>query len=247
MPSPFRTKPVTARVWSVGRFLLLIGALGFTFGAFFLAGMRVATRARDVEVPDLAGRSVPQATELLADRGLVLRVDEARRPDKKVPVDHVLTQDPEPGSVIRQQRAVRVRLSDGQRAPVVPSVLDLPERTAEITLQGEQIAISSRAEIRSPDHRPGVVVAQSPRAGLRAAEVSLLVNRGESAVTYVMPDLIGTLGIRAADVLRSQGFRVATTAEVPYPGVPPGIIVRQTPQAGFQLTSGETISLEVSR
>lgn len=239
--------PVTARVWSVGRFLFLIGALGFTFGAFFLAGMRVATRTRDVEVPDLAGRSVSQATQLLADRGLVLRVDETRRPDKKVPLDHVVTQDPEPGSVIRQQRPVRVRLSDGQRAPVVPSVLDLPERTAEITLQGEQIAISRRVEIRSPDHRPGVVVAQAPRAGLRASEVSLLVNRGESAMSYVMPDLIGTLGIRAADVLRSQGFRVAVAAEVPYPGVPPGIIVRQTPQAGFQLASAETISLEVSR
>jgi beta-lactam-binding protein with PASTA domain len=36
-------------------------------------------------------------------------------------------------------------------------------------------------------------------------------------------------------------------AEVAYPGVPPGIIVRQTPAAGFQLASAETISIEVSK
>ena len=62
-----------------------------------------------------------------------------------------------------------------------------------------------------------------------------------------MPDLIGTLGIRSADVLRSLGFRVAVAAEVPYPGLPPGIVVRQTPQPGFQIAANETITLEVSR
>ena len=32
-----------------------------------------------------------------------------------------------------------------------------------------------------------------------------------------------------------------------YPGVAPGIVIRQSPQAGFQITPGEPISLEVSR
>jgi len=34
---------------------------------------------------------------------------------------------------------------------------------------------------------------------------------------------------------------------VSYPGLRAGIIVRQTPQAGFQIAKGELISLEVSR
>jgi beta-lactam-binding protein with PASTA domain len=33
----------------------------------------------------------------------------------------------------------------------------------------------------------------------------------------------------------------------PYPGVPPGVVIRQSPQAGFQVTLGDTVSLEVSR
>ena len=63
----------------------------------------------------------------------------------------------------------------------------------------------------------------------------------------MMPDLIGVNGERAADVLRSRGFRVAVVGDQPYPGVPAGVVLRQQPQAGFQISPGEPISLEVSR
>ena len=77
--------------------------------------------------------------------------------------------------------------------------------------------------------------------------MSLLVNRSERAAAFVMPDLIGLNGARAADVLRSGGFRVAVVGQNPYPGVPAGVVIRQSPQAGFQVAPGDTVSLEVSR
>ena len=55
------------------------------------------------------------------------------------------------------------------------------------------------------------------------------------------------LDARAADLLRTRGFRVAVVGDHPYPGVPAGIVLRQNPQAGFQIAPGEPISLEVSR
>ena len=64
------------------------------------------------------------------------------------------------------------------------------------------------------------MVAQDPPAKRRGAKVTLLVNRGDKSVSYVMPDLIGTVGIRTVDVLRAQGFRVAVSSEVSYPGHP---------------------------
>ena len=77
--------------------------------------------------------------------------------------------------------------------------------------------------------------------------MALLVNRGERGTSYVMPDLIGVNGDRAADLLRAKGFRVAVVGEHPYPGVPAGIVLRQRPDGGFQIAPGEPISLEVSR
>jgi beta-lactam-binding protein with PASTA domain len=90
-------------------------------------------------------------------------------------------------------------------------------------------------------------VAQDPAAKEPAARVALLVNRGERATSFVMPDLIGVNGDRAADVLREQGFRVAVVGTMLYPGVAAGIVLRQNPQAGFQVAPGEPISIEVSR
>lgn len=239
--------PVRKRVWNVGRFLIIFAALTATFGIFFLAGLRVTTRAREVQVPDLVGKSAAQARDLVSAVGLNLRFEEPRRPDKTIPADHVLTQEPAPGTTIRRQRSVRVRISDGQRAPVVPSVTRLPEHTAQVTLQAQQISIGYQAEVRSADHVPGAVVAQDPASGERAPAVNLLVNRAEAGTMYVVPDLIGTLGTRAVDVLRSQGFRVAISTEVPYPGLPAGIVVRQTPQAGYRIQQSDPITIEVSR
>ena len=53
--------------------------------------MRVAIRAREVVVPPLGGQTVNEATAVLAEAGLTLKVEEARRPDPKVPAGQILT------------------------------------------------------------------------------------------------------------------------------------------------------------
>ena len=75
----------------------------------------------------------------------------------------------------------------------------------------------------------------------------LLVNRGEDRASYVMPDLIGVNGDRAADLLRAEGFRVSIVAQQSAPGIPAGVVVRQQPAGGYQVHPGDAISIEVSR
>lgn len=240
------SRPLRTRVWGIGRLLILVVALAATFGTFFLTGMRVANRARDVTVPDLHGMPLDAATEVSNRAGLVLRVA-ARRPDREVPRDHVLSQDPEAGTTFRRQRAIRVRVSDGQQDPVVPTVVGQNERTAEMMLAQEQIGVGARSEIKTSAYATGAVVAQDPPASAQAAAVALLVNQGESGAGYVMPDVIGAMGGRVVEILRRRGFRVTVGAETPYPGLPPGIVIGQTPQAGFQIGQGDSIVLEISR
>src|SRR5215475_12263376 len=73
------------RVWGAGRLLLVAAALVLTYGAFFLAAMRVTTRARDVKVPDVRGKLVTEANATLSGAGLALRIDPVRRADPSVP------------------------------------------------------------------------------------------------------------------------------------------------------------------
>src|SRR5438067_764056 len=236
-----------ARVWTAGKLLLLAAALGATYLIFAAGAMRVALRTREVQVPDLTGRTTNEATAAAGNLGLALKVDESRRPDPKVPAGRVVSQEPAPGTVSRTQRTLRIWLSAGSRAATVPRLIGETERSAQLRIQQDGLLLTATSEIRSQDMPADVVVAQNPPERSAVGQVALLVNRGERGSSYVMPDLIGVNGDRAADVLRNHGFRVAVVGSSPYPGVAAGIVIRQSPQAGVQIGPGEPISIEVSR
>jgi eukaryotic-like serine/threonine-protein kinase len=239
--------PLGTRVWTASKLLVLAGALVATYVLFAAASMRIALKAREVQVPNFSNLSVSDATGLATRLGLNLKVDDMRRLDAKIAAGRVLAQDPAAGSLARSQRSVRVWLSEGIHAATVPALVGETERSAQSRVSQDGLALDTLAEIRSADYPPDMVVAQMPPAKTASARVSLLVNRGERGASYVMPDLIGVNGDRAAEVLRGRGFRVAVVASNPYPGVAAGIVLRQNPQGGFRIAPGEPISLEVSR
>jgi serine/threonine-protein kinase len=142
---------------------------------------------------------------------------------------------------------MRVWLSAGQRSTTVPQLVGETERAAQLRLAQDGLTLAAVSEIRSQDLPSDVVVAQTPAAKAASGQVALLVNRSDRGETYVMPDLIGVNGDHAAEILRDRGFRVAIVGSSPYPGVAAGVVIRQSPQAGFQIGPGEPISIEVSR
>ena len=164
-----------------------------------------------------------------------------------MPAGHIMLQEPAAGVRTRRERSIKVWVSAGPRSTTIPALEGESERTAQLRLQEDGLGLSHVAEIRSADYPPGTIVGQYPPPKSNAAEVALLLNRGERGTRYVMPDLIGVNGERAADLLRARGFRATVVGDHPYPGVPAGIVLRQNPQAGFQIAPGEPISLEVSQ
>jgi serine/threonine-protein kinase len=230
-----------------GKVVLLVSSLMATFFIFAAIAMRVAVRALEVKVPELVGQPVEQARVQATALGLVVRVDEARRPDAKVPAGHVLGQDPSAGSMARRQRSLRLWVSSGPRVVVAPNLIGESERAAQIRLTQEGVMQTLVSEIRDRDYPPDVVIAQDPPPQTSTSEVRLLINRGEDRATYVMPDLIGVSGARAADLLRAKGFRVSIVSQQAAPGLPPGVVIRQTPAGGYQVHPGDAISLEVSQ
>jgi len=239
--------PLRNRVFGAGKLLVLAGALLVTYIVFAIGSMRFALRSREVQVPDLTNRTSGEATAIVNDLGLNLMVDDVKRVDLKIPAGRVLAQEPAVGSTARRQRTVRVWLSAGPRAATVPGVTGENERLADARLSQSGIAVRAVSEIQSSAYGADVVVAQQPPPKTAAMSVALLVNRVNRGVAYVMPDFIGVNGERAAEVLRQRGFRASVVSSAPYPGVSAGIVLRQNPQAGFQIRPGEPISLEVSK
>jgi len=236
-----------SRARRFGGKLLLVGALAATYMLFTWAAMRVALRARETAVPTFTGLEVSAAVKAGDDVGLDVKVDEARRFDAKVPEGSVAAQEPPAGTAVRRGRTVKVWVSAGSRELLVPRLIGEPQRQAIARLQQDGLEVLGVAEIRSSALAADVVVAQDPPPESRGGKVALLVNRGERAGGYVMPDVIGVPSESALTLLRSAGLRVTIGAYQPYPGVPVGTVLRQHPAAGFQVTAEEPISLEISR
>jgi len=172
---------ISTRVWSAGKIVVLVGALIATYAIFTAASVRLALRAREVTVPDLANRTTGEASSATLALGLALKVDELRRPDPKIAAGRVVMQDPAAGSVARAKRTIKVWLSAGQRATLVPSLTGETERTAQLRLTQSGLALTAVAEIRSDAYPADVVVAQQPPARGAGSSVTLLVNRGAAA------------------------------------------------------------------
>ena len=89
------------RVWSAGKLVLLGGGLVATYVLFAAASMRVALRAREVQVPDFTNRTANEATVLATNLGLAMKVDDTRRPDPKIGAGRVVAQEPSAGATAR--------------------------------------------------------------------------------------------------------------------------------------------------
>lgn len=227
---------------------LLLVALAAFAGLSAVATMRVLLTSQEVSVPSLIERRVPEAGALAARRGLLLRV-EGKRHDPKVPVDRVVAQEPPAGSTLKARRSIRVWLSLGPQRLNVPAVEGESLRTARLSLEQAGLNVARVVEVDAPQEE-GTVLVQRPPAGetdVLVEGVSLLSSRGRAGRDYLMPDLIGR---RAEDVLaalQQAGLKVTDVRYRSYPGVAPGIVLRQIPAAGHRVSPRSTVSLDISR
>ena len=239
--------PLKKWALGVGKIVVLLGALGATFGLFALLTLQMALKTREVDVPNLRGLTPEEAQVVLNDAGLNLRTEQSRRVHETISMGRIAEQDPMPGIATRSQRSVTTWLSSGSTPDSLPGLIGASEQAARRSLQDNAFSLAGLAEIRSNLYPVDAVVAQEGLSGSTGQRVSLLVNRGERGRTFVMPDLIGIASEAASSVLRSRGFRITVVDDHPYPGVPTGTVLRQFPEAGFQIAPGESISLEVSQ
>jgi serine/threonine-protein kinase len=119
-------------MWGLGKLLALVCALTGTFLLFALIGMRVALRAREVQVPTVVGLTTDAASQALLAHGLSLRIDPNQRADDRVPAGRIVQQEPAGGSQARQQRTIRAWVSSGPRTITVPALVGHTERTARM-------------------------------------------------------------------------------------------------------------------
>ncbi len=186
----------------------------FLFSAF--AAMRLAIHGREVEVPNLAGLTLQEASARTSHLGLSLRL-ENKFYSTDVPSGHILGQFPAPGATVRSEWPIRVTESIGAQEVSIPDVTGQPERPASLALRRASLELGTLASIAAPGD-PGVVLAQTPppnASGVDRPRVSLLLSEPVSASpeAFVMPQLTGLSLSTAIARASAAGLRIAAAEE----------------------------------
>jgi serine/threonine-protein kinase len=210
--------------------------------------MRAILSSQEVVVPSLLEKRIPEAGAVAARHGLLLRV-EGKKHDTRVPADRIVAQEPGAGSTLKSHRSIRVWTSLGPRRLTLPGVEGTSLRTARLDLDQVQVPIRRVVEVNDAAEEGTVLVQQPPAGDTDSLEdgVSLLVSRGRGGTDYMMPDLIGKRADLVLDDLRRAGLKVAEIRYRAYPGVAPGVVLRQVPAAGHRVSPRSAVSVDISK
>src|ERR1700741_4302958 len=173
------------------RMVLLVFVLASAAFLSAITAMRIAIHGREVTMPNLVGKSVSEASQMLQSRGLVLRVADRLYSDQ--PINVVVRQTPTAGLLMKVSQQAHVVLSLGQRQLQIPLLEGNSLRASRIELLRAGLQVGEVSAITMTDKPADEVIIQTPRPGAGAAtpRVDVLVSQGPRESAYVMPHLVG--------------------------------------------------------
>jgi eukaryotic-like serine/threonine-protein kinase len=196
-------------------------------------------------VPDVTGRTVDEASQLLIEAGFV----PSQRAEENADVEQnlVIRTDPAAGADAAVNSTVTIFYSSGPNTIAIPDVRGQSENDARNTLSGAGFTGTIQAQQEaSNDVQQGQVIRTDPPAGQQAAAnatITLFVSSGRGQVG--VPDVVGRTEDNARALL--QGFDVQTTDEDTTDPNQDGRVLSQNPPANSQVDEGSTITLVIGR
>src|ERR1700682_776891 len=229
----------------LGRITLLVFILASAAFLSAITAMRIAIHGREVTMPNLVGKNVSEASQMLQSRGLVLRVADRIYSDQ--PINVVVRQTPTSGLLMKVSQQAHVVLSLGQRQLQIPLLEGNSLRASRIELLRAGLQVGEVSAVTMPEKPVDEVVIQTPRPGAGSAtpRVDVLVSQGPRESAYVMPHFVGMIESDAQRRLDAVGLRRKVNY-VSAPQWPHGTVIDQSPLAGSRLPAASTIELTVA-
>lgn len=226
---------------------ILTGILffGFLLGAFLSYGKFWSSN--EVKVPDVTGKATAAAREALEAANLRIHIVESF--DADVPLNQVISQYPEAGAVVKEQRPITLYISKGGEAVDVPDVRGLSRRDAELRLKNSGLKLGKIDDVDS-DEPFDTVLNQTPRSAAKVTKgyaVDIVISRGAKAKKIELPDFKGSPISTIETQLKSLGLVLGKVTETADDKAAPGTVLRQSPEAGQEALAGTAVDLTVAK
>lgn len=227
----------------VGLILLFVITLGLTIG------ISNARRPKEVAIPNLVGKTVDEAKQILTENKLNY-VEDSSEYNTTYPAGQIISQTPNfvDGRKIKQNTDVKVVVSLGTETTTVPKLKGLTKDEAEDAAKSSKIKLEFVDEI-SKTVEAGVIIKQEKDEGET-------VNAGDTVKVYVS---IGT-GIKQVAVVSvlykdeetaKQTLQdLGLTVNVEYGEDKTrgnGVVLKQSIESGKTVDEGSTITITVNK
>jgi eukaryotic-like serine/threonine-protein kinase len=196
-------------------------------------------------VPDVTGRTVDEASQLLIEAGFV----PSQRAEENADIEEglVIRTDPAAGADAAVNSTVTIFYSAGPDTIAIPDVRGQNENDARNTLSGAGFTGNIQAQQEASNDVPeGQVIRTDPPAGQQAAAnatITLFVSSGRGQVG--VPNVEGLTEDNARAQL--QGFEVQILDQEVNDPNQDGRVLSQNPPGGTQVDEGSTITLVIGR
>ena len=157
-------------------YVIAIFVIGMISGHFTF---KVLSFSRTITVPELKGKGMVEANDILRKKGLYIRL-EGEDYDSYIPQGYIIRQDIPAGNKVKEGREIRIALSKGPRVRYVPDVVGQPLDAAEAILKEKGIRIGKILYAHSDKTAKNIILAQRPETNEKGGDnFSVIVSLGD--------------------------------------------------------------------
>lgn len=220
--------------------LVLIASVFFTMSALI--------KGEELKTPDMKGKSLNEAYKIATENGVYLKKYLGNYGKQYKPLT-VINQFPAPGIRIKEKSFIQVFVTSDIVEVIMPDLSGYSLRESERLLRDNNLRKRYISYMDARDVPVDFIISQSIPSGARVpsdTEVDILVSRGRRGKSYIMPDIIGKRIDDVSAYFDEIGLKISETVKISYPGLEPGVIIKQEPTSGFPINSKARIHIQVS-
>lgn len=206
------------------------------------------TRSKDVQVPNLVGKTIDEVENTLKDTKLTYEVKEEKY-DVTIDAGLVISQDPEYKNdyKIKENTKIGLVISLGQKLTNVPKVIGKTEEEARTLLEEADLEVIVVEEFDKKVEKGYVIkqdVAESTEVGAGSA-VTITVSKGIEEAT--VPHVIGKPKADAISEIERAGLTVSTTLTEEDKTKDDGVVLKQSLEGGSNVEKGSSMTITVNQ
>ena len=226
--------------------LIIVGAVG----GYFLSSKFLDDDNKKIEVPSLKGITYDEASDELDSLNLKIeKGDEVY--SAEIEKGKIVSQSPIAKTKVKKGSKVKVNISKGKKAGLVPDLIGKTYNDADISaiLSQYGFVLGNVTYDESEKYDEGIIMNQTPSAGSTSragSAINIVVSKGKKEKSKV-PTLTGLTADQAVQALNKEGLQVGDISYEESNVYGKDFVMWQQYSAGTELKKGTSVSIKISK